>query len=805
METLLQDIRYAIRILSRRPGFVAIAVLTLGLGIGANTAIFSVVNGVLLRPLPYKDVDRVLTIWETDRKTGKKDDGVSPANFLDWREQNQAFEQMAIVEPYSFRLTGVGEPESFRSWLVSEGTFEILGVKPLYGRTFQPDEYRDGNDRVIVVGESLWRQRFGADPEIVGRSLMFNGSPHTIIGIVPASFQFPSGRVMWAPLTLPDSYKRDRSSTYMKVIARLKPNVTREQAQQEIEALHAQLTEQYPKDNQEKGVLVVPIAEQLTAAARPGLLLLLGAAGFVLLIACANVANLLLAHGAERRKEFAIRAALGAVRTRLMRQLVAESMTLAMFGGILGILMAWWGVDLVLAFSPGNLPRYTEIGFDRRVLFFALAVSAITAVIFGLAPALQFSKPDMQESLKEGGRGTSSGSMRHRLNNVLVISEIALAFTLLIGAGLLVRSFVRLMQVDPGLTTNNTLSLEVHVWGSSRTPQQRAAFFEQTLDAITALPGVDAAGAVSALPFHDNSIDITGTFTIEGRPAPLPGQEPSAYLTAATTDYFTTMGIPLRQGRLFTRFDRLGAPPVVLIAEKMARRYWQDEDPVGKKIKLGFVGVPVIREIVGVVGDVRHKGLDSDPRIEIFLPHLQEPYGSMTYVVRTTKDPATTLQAVKGEVWKVNKDLPFASIATVDTLIARTLGERRFNLILLGSFAVIALMLAGVGIYGLISFSISRRVHEFGVRMAMGAQTGDIMKMVLKEGVMLMLAGVGLGFMVSVALTRLLSSLLYGTSATDPLTFVVISIALAVVALTACFVPARRATKVDPMIALRYD
>jgi putative ABC transport system permease protein len=564
METLLQDVRYGIRMLLRRPGFAAIAVLTLALGIGANTAIFSVINGVLLRPLPYKDVDRLLTIWETDRKTGKKEDGVSPANFLDWREQNQSFDQMAIVEPYSFRLTGSGEPESFRSWLVSEGTFDILGVKALYGRTFLPEEFRDGNDRVIVIGESLWRQRFGGDPQIVGQSFLFNGKPHTIIGIMPTAFQFPSGRVMWAPLTLPDSYKRDRNSTYMKVIGRLKPNVTREQAQQEITALHAQLTELYPRDNQERGVLVVPLAEQLTATARPGLLLLLGAAGFVLLIACANVANLLLARGAERQKEFAIRAALGAVRARLVRQLVAESMTLALLGGTGGILVAWWGVDLVLSFTPGNLPRHTEIGFDGRVLFFALSVSVLTAVIFGLAPALQFSKPDIHESLKEGGRGSGDGSMRHRLRNVLVISEIALAFTLLIGAGLLVRSFVHLLQVDPGLVANNAVSLEVHVWASSRTPQQRATFFEQTLDSIAALPGVETAGAVSALPFHDNSIDITGSFTIEGRPTPLSGREPSAYLTTATTDYFTTMGIPLRQGRLFTRYDRQGAPPVVV-------------------------------------------------------------------------------------------------------------------------------------------------------------------------------------------------------------------------------------------------
>jgi len=805
METFLQDLRYGARMLARKPGFTFVAIITLALGIGANTAIFSVVNGVLLRPLPYKDVDRILTVWESDAQSGKKEDGAAPANFLDWRDQNQVFEQMAIAEPYSLRLTGNGEPESFRSWLVSESFFDILGVKPLYGRTFLPEETQAGNERVVIIGESLWRGRFGADPNLVGQSLLFNGQPHTIVGIMPAEFQFPSGRVMWSPMVFRDSYKQERRSTYMKVIARLKPGLTREQAQQEMTAIQARLARQYPQDNKERGALVVPLAEQMTAQARPALLLLLGAAGFVLLIACANVANLLLARGGERQKEFAIRAALGAARLRLIRQLITESGVLAVLGGVGGMLLAWWGVDMVLALSPGNLPRLTEIHFDGRVLVFALAVSLVTAIIFGVAPALQFSRPDLQESLKEGGRAAGDGAARHRLRNVLVVAEIALAFTLLAGAGLLVRSFVRLLQVDPGFAADHALSLEVHVWGSSRTPEQRAAFFAQTLDRIAALPGVNAAGAVSALPFHDNSIDITGTFTLEGQPAPAPGQEPSAYLTVATIDYFTAMSIPLRSGRLFTRFDRRGAMSVVVIGETMARRFWPDQDPVGKKIRLGFLGQPVVREIVGVVGDARHTGLDSDPRTEIFLPHAQEPYGSMTYVVRTASDPATMLQAVKGEVWAVNKNLPFASIATIDDLVSRSLGERRFNLLLLGAFAIIALTLASVGIYGLISFSTSRRTHEIGVRMALGAADRDIMKLVLKEGLMLTGIGVALGFAAAIALTRLLSSLLFGISATDPLTFIVIPVILAGVALVACFVPARRATKVDPMVALRYE
>jgi len=804
METLLQDIRYGIRGLIKNPGFALIAVVTLALGIGANTAIFSVVNAVLLRPLPYKDVDRILTVWETNIRSGKKEDGASPANFLDWRDQNKAFEQLATAEPYGHTLTGSTDPERFRSWLVSEGFFDILGVNPLYGRTFLPEEHQAGNSRVIIVGEALWRQRFGADPKIVGQSLLLNGQPHEVVGVMPAACQFPAGRVMWAPLVFRESYKQDRGSAYFKVIGRLKPGVSREQAQQEITAIQSRLAEQYPQDNKERGARVIPLAEQMRAGARPALLLLLGAAGFVLLIACANVANLLLARGAARQKEFAIRAALGAVRARLVRQLITESVSLAVLGGVGGMFVAWWGVDTVLAFGPGNLPKQAEIGFDGRVLVFALAVSVLTALIFGLAPALRFSKPDLQETLKEGGRA-GDGSAPHRLRNVLVVSEIALALTLLIGAGLLVRSFVRLLQVDPGFATRKAISLEVHVWGSSRTPQQRAAFFEQTLDRIAALPGVEAAGAVSALPFHDNSIDINGTFTLEGQPLPPPGQEPSAFLTSVTADYFAAMGIPLRRGRFFTSFDREGAQPVALISETTARRFWPDEDPVGKKIKLGFVGASKVREIVGVVGDARHDGLDSDPRTEVFLPHLQEPYGSMTYIVRTTAEPSTLVQAVKNEVWAVNKNLPFSSIATIDELVSRSLGERRFNLLLLGAFAAIALTLAGVGIYGLMSFSTSRRTHEIGVRMALGAQTRDIIKQVLKEGMTLTIAGVGLGLIASMALTRLLSSFLFGVSATDPLTFIVISLVLAGVALVACFVPARRATRVDPMIALRYE
>jgi len=489
---------------------------------------------------------------------------------------------------------------------------------------------------------------------------------------------------------------------------------------------------------------------------------------------------------------------------RLVRQLLTESMLLALFGGVGGILLAHWGTRAILALSPGNLPRAAEVSIDGRVLGFMLAVSVLTALIFGLAPALQFSKPDLNESLKEGGRGTT-GFIRHRLRNALVVSEIALALMLLVGAGLLMRSFVQVLQVNPGFTADKALALEVHIWGLSRTADQQTAFFEQTLDRIAALPGVEAAGAVSALPFHDNPISPNTVFTIEGRPAPAQGQEPTAYMTVATADYFKALGIPLRRGRFYTKFDRRDTPPVVVINETLARRYWPNEEPVGKKIAARLYGQNVLGEIVGVVGDVRQTGLEKKPRPELFLPHLQYPYGSMTYVVRTAADPLTLLPAVKREIWAVNKYLPFASTSTIEQLMSRSLSERRFNLLLLGAFALIALALAAVGIYGLISFSTRQRTHEIGTRMALGARPSDILKLVVGQGLMLVSAGLALGLVGALAITRVMSGLLFGVSATDPLTFVGISALLGVVALLACYLPARRAAKVDPMIALRYE
>lgn len=805
MDTLIQDLRYGMRVLFRKPGFAAVAVLTLAIGIGANTAIFSVVNGILLRPLPYKDAGRIVTLWQSNIQKGVERVDVSPANFIDWQEKNQVFDEMSVIEPYSFSLTGQGEPESIRSWLVSDGFFKVLGVEAMLGRTFLAEEYQPGNERVIVIGHGLWKRRFGSDPDLIGQKILLNGQPYIVAGIMPPEFQFPAGREIWAPKIFRERERQDRGSTYMKAIARLRPGTTIDRARDDLGRIAHDLAQSYPETNLGVGVTLIPLPEHLLGNVRTGLFVIFGAVCFVMLIACANVANLLLVRGAERQREFAIRAALGAARAQLVRQLLTESLVLALSGGVGGLLLASWGIDLILAFSPGNLPRIEQVGIDAGVLGFVFGICILTALIFGLVPSIQSSRSDLQELLKEGGRGATAGFARHRLRKTLVVSEIALALTLLVGAGLLIRSFVRLLQVDPGFSADRALTLEVHVWGRSRTPQQRAAFFDQTLERISALPGVQAAGAVSALPFHDNSIDIDTSFAIEGRPAMLPGQEPTAFITFATADYLTAMGIPLLRGRFYTRFDNQDAAPVLLISEAMARTHWPDEDPVGKKIVINYDQQPVAREIIGVVGDTRHTGLDSGSRPEIYLPHLQSPYGSMTYVVRTTGDPLSLLQAVKNEIWAVNKDQPFSSVSTVEQLVSKSLAERRFNLLLFGSFALIALALAGVGIYGLISFSTSQRTHEIGVRMALGANHKDVMRLVLREGLALTAMGLVTGWVAAFALTRVISSMLFGVSATDPLTFAAVSAVLAAVALTAGYIPARRATRVDPMIALRYE
>lgn len=805
MEALRKDLKYGIQMLIKKPFFTTMVVLTLGLGIAANTSVFSVVNGVLFRPLPYKDADNIMTIWQKNLQSGAKRYESSPANFLDWQDQNQVFEELAAIEPWGFDYSGSGEPESINSWLVSADFFNILGVNALHGRTFLPEEYQPGNQRVVVLSYGLWRRRFGSDPNIVGQDILLRGQPYNVVGIMPADFQFPAKRDIWAPKVFGAEDKRRRGTGYLNVIARLKLGVTIDQAQKDADAIASRLAEQYPETNTDVGISVVPLPEQLVGEIRPALLVLLAAVGIVLLIGCANVANLLLALGTQRRTEFAIRASLGATPYRLIRQLITESALLAFIGGIAGILLATWGTGIILALAPSDLPRINQVSIDGRVLAFALGASALTAFVFGLISAIHFSKPDLHGSLKEGSHAKTAGLGQNRLRQALIVSQIALALILLISAGLLVHSFISILRVDPGFKTNKLLAFQVHVWARYRTPEERAVFFDRVLEQFSALPGVTSVGGASAFPLIEDSVDVNASFTIEEPDAAAGGHEATAYSTVATVEYFNTMGIPLVRGRFFTRFDNKDSVPVVLINETMARRYWGNEDPVGKKIKARSFAPAIVREIIGVVGDVRHTGLDSEPRPEYYVPHLQNPYGSMTFVVRTASDPLALAPAVKGVIWAANRDQPIMHLSTVEQLLSDSLIKRRFSLTLLGCFAVIASILAAVGVYGLISFSVSQRLHEIGIRIALGAQMRDILRIFFREAILLSILGVGIGLAGAFALTQVLRSMLFGITPIDPVIFTSAPILLIGIALMASYIPASKATRVDPVVALKYE
>jgi len=659
-----------------------------------------------------------------------------------------------------------------------------------------------------VLGHGLWQRRFGGDSSVVGRALILDGQPRTVVGVMPPEFNFPTDfaepKEMWAPRVFNERERQQRGGAYLTAVGRLGPGATVANAQTELSAIAADLSKEYPRTNTDNGALVVPLHEQMVGHVRPALLVLLGAVAFVLLIACANVANLLMARASHREQEFAVRSALGAGRGRVVRQLITESLVLALLGAAAGVLLAHWGVQAIRALSPPNLPRVDELSIDGRVLGFALSVSFLTALLFGMAPALRAAKPNLHEGLKAGGR-SATGSGRKRLRNLIVISEVALATVLLVGAGLLVRSFESLLRVDRGYRSDNVLAINVFTWDRYSTPEQRTAFLEEALDRIGALPGVHSAGAASALPLSDPYGAEDADVTIEGQPAPAPGQEPSVHLTVVTSEYFGVLDVALRNGRLFTRADDSRAPPVALINETMARRFWPSDNPVGRKFTVGFMGGPVTREVVGVVADVRRAGLDEPPRPSVYLPHPQSATGSMAFVIRTASDPLAMLPAVKERIWSLNKTLPIYSTATLDGLLTESLKERRFNLLLLACFAVTALSLAAVGVYGLMSHATSERTQEIGLRVALGAKSTDILSLVLRHGALLTLAGVAAGVALAAALTRVLTSMLYGVTSSDLPTFLAVVAMVIAVAGVACYLPARRAVRIDPMEALRTE
>ncbi|MEK6300048.1 MAG: ABC transporter permease [Acidobacteriota bacterium] len=810
MTTLVQDLRYGARMLFKSPAVTAVAILSLALGISANTVIFSVINAVLLKSLPYAEADGIVLLWGDMPNEGNNRSQVSATDVDDWRNQNCVFEEVATYSSWAPILSGAGEPDRVNAMQVGDGYFKIMRGEPILGRTFLPEEQEDGKDFVVILGHGLWQRAFGGDANIVGKTVLLNSRPYTVVGVMPADFQsLPSSLVgARAEFYRPVAEKHDneeRSSRHLRAIARLKPGVPLAQAQSEMNVIASRLEQQYPRDNTGYGVRLVALAEDTVGGLRATLLMLFGAVGFVLLIACANVGNLLLARSAARQKEIAIRAALGAARSRLVRQLLTESVMLAMAGGGLGLLFALWGTSLVESLGSKVNPMLSEIPVDLRVLGFTLAISLLTGIVFGLAPALHVSKLDLNEALKEGGRSSGAGAARNRLRSALVVAEVAMALVLLISAGLLIKTVIRLRDVNTGFNPENLVTMNVAL-PNAKYPKAPTwiAFYNQIIERIQSLPGVKSAGVTSILPFGGN-FDGRG-LAVETRPKPR-GEEISVALYIATPGYLQAMGIPMLEGRALAEQDVEASPLVALVNQTMAEELWPNDDPIGKRIKFpGSEKRPQPwRTVVGVVSDVAQFGLDKKPPMQMYLPEAQFPTSFMTLVVRTNSDPSGMTASIREQILAVDRDQAVSNIATMKELLGDSISLRRFSMLLLISFAGIALTLAAVGIYGVISYTVTQRSHEIGIRMALGAGRKDILKLVVGQGMTLTLAGVAIGLVSAFGLTRVMVGLLFGVSATDPATFVLISIVLAGVALGACFVPARRATRVDPMVALRYE
>ncbi len=803
----LQDIRFAWRTLAKSPGFTIVAVTALALGIGANTAIFSVVNPILLRPLPFKDPSQLVMIWEDATHLGFPKNTSSPANFLDWQRQNSVFAGMAAMAPRSFNLTGSGEPERLDGRRVSANLFQLLGIHPKIGRAFRPEEDVPGT-RVVILSEGLWQRRCGADPQIIGHTINLNGQSYTVVGVMPAAMRLPEmtdwHEQLWVPMAFPSDEAASRGNHYLEVIARLKTGVTLQQAQAEMKTIAARLAQQYPEDNLRIGAAVNPLHEEFVGEIRPALLVLLGAVAFVLLIACANVANLLLARAAVRQKEIALRLALGATRSRLVRQFLTESLLLAGAGCVVGLLLAVLGLDLLKKFIPVSIALAQGIAIDGKVLAFTALVGTLTGLVFGLAPAAQASRFNLNENLKEGGRDASASDRGNRLRNLLVIGEIAVSCLLLIGAGLLINSFIRLRHLDPGFNSDHLLTAKVALSETKYpTKEKRAAFFQEVVRRVQPLPGVQSVGVGNNLPFtYDGDSMPIG---VEGLPDPPPDQRPDVVLRVVGPGYFRTMQIPLVKGRDFTEDDRDDEARVVVISEKTAARYWPGQDPIGKRIKPGSLSEDnPWRTVVGVVKDVRQNDFVAPAKPQMYWSYHQvRDFPPNALVIRTNVAPLSLSAPVRDAIWSVDKDQPVSEIRAMSEIVSQAVARQRFSMLLLGLFAGLALLLAAVGIYGVMSYSVTQRRREIGIRMALGAQKSDVLGMILRQGLRLTVIGVAIGIAGALGLTRLMASLLFGVSATDPATFAAITIILAAVALLASYIPALRSMKVDPVIALR--
>ncbi|MGA9770138.1 MAG: ABC transporter permease [Blastocatellia bacterium] len=809
METFLQDLRYGLRMLLKSPGFTAVAIIALALGIGANSAIFSVVNAVLLRPLPFSEPDRLA--WVTERMPRGGFRGVPAPDLLEWQDQNHVFEDVTGYSGDNWNMTGgAAEPERVPGAKIGANMFSTLGVQPFLGRAFTREEDLPGGEPVAILMRSLWQRHFASDPDVIGKTLTLNDKIYTVVGVMPANFRLPDSADVLIPLAL-DAHEQRTSdrSLLVRVIARLKPGITLEQASIELQDIVGRLDEQHlPARPTGLQVEISDLHERIVGDVRPALLVLLGAVGFVLLIACANVANLLLARAAARQKEIAIRAALGASRARLIRQLLTESVMLALVGGCLGILLALWGVDILIASLPQDLAAVAQsvgrIGVDGGVFGFTFAVSIITGILFGLAPALVASKPSLNNSLKEGTKSSKAGFSLSSLRGVLVVAELALALVLLVGAGLMIKSFLKLQSVNPGFRPERVLTMQMNLSMPKYEEQRKQSeFFRQVLERVEHLQGVESASVTSTIPLTGSSMMMMFSMSVEGRPEPVRGQEPPVLGNAVSRDFFNTMRIPLLQGRFFTDQDTEASEKVVIVNESFARRYWPDEDAVGKRV-MGSAREGR-RTIVGVVGDVHGTGLSEEVKPEVFMPYLQSSTSRLSIAVRTEADPLSMVAAVRSQVQAVDQDQPVANVMTMNQHLAQSVSEPRFNMLLLGVFAALALVLAGVGIYGVMSYTVAQRTHEIGIRMALGAQANDVVRLIVRQAMAMTVAGVVIGLFAAFALTRVMESLLFGVSATDPATFALISLVLTGVALGACFIPARRAARVDPLVALRYE